>query len=116
MTLVEIMVVLVILGLIAGAVVINLVSNLDTARTDRVRMDLGAIENALKIYYAKHGRYPDTAAGLSALEVSPFQDPWGNDYLYVNEAPTPLLRSLGRDGLPGGEGADADLDNRQLAR
>ena len=67
MTLVEIMVVIVILGLIAAAVGVAVVPRLNEARQDRVRLDIKNIESALKLYYAKKGNYPDTASGLKAL-------------------------------------------------
>ena len=88
MTLIEIMVVITILGLIMAAVGVAVIPKLDEARRDTARMDIGSIHNALKLYYAKKGRFPDTASGLRALvetqnlEKMP-TDPWGREYVYM---------------------------------
>jgi general secretion pathway protein G len=117
MTLIEIMVVIVILGLIAAAVTVAVVPRLEEARRDRAALDIKNIEGALKLYYAKKGNYPDTATGLKGLvdlqilDKMP-QDPWNHDYVYVLERGKPILISYGRDGAPGGEGPDADITNR----
>jgi len=113
MTLVEIMVVLVILGMIAGAVVVSVIPAMDRARVDRAGLDIRAMESALKLYYAKHGRYPDTAAGLGVLQVETTLDPWGNPYQYLNEQGRPLITSYGNDGQPGGTENAGDIHNRQ---
>jgi len=118
MTLIEIMVVIAILGLIAGAVSVNVIRNYDVARQERATIDIQAIDSALKVYYTRKGHYPDTSSGLNSLvelqilERMP-KDPWGRPYLYALEGGRPLITSYGRDGAPGGEGADADLSNRE---
>jgi general secretion pathway protein G len=117
MTLIEIMVVLVILGLIASAVVIAVFPQLQRARVDRTTLDIGNIDSALKLYNARKGKFPDTATGLKALvdmeiiDKMP-KDAWGNDYVYTLENGRPVVTSYGADGTPGGEGANADLTNR----
>ncbi|HKD41391.1 MAG TPA: type II secretion system major pseudopilin GspG [Myxococcaceae bacterium] len=119
MTLIEIMVVITILGLIAAAVAIAVVPRLEEARHDRAVLDIKNIEGALKLYYAKKGVYPDTTAGLKALvdtqilETMP-KDPWNRDYVYMYEAGKPVIITYGRDGVPGGEGPDADISNRDI--
>lgn len=116
MTLVEIMVVLVILGLIAGAVVVAVVPRMEEAKQDTARLDIQNIQSALKLYYTKKGSYPDTATGLKALidgqYLEKITDPWGKEYVYLNEGGRPVVISYGRDGEPGGEGPDADIDPR----
>jgi general secretion pathway protein G len=118
MTLIEIMVVITILGLIAAAVGVAVIPKLGEAKQDRARLDIKSIESALKLYYAKKGNYPDTALGLKALvdtqnlEKLPM-DPWDREYVYLNEAGKPVLRSYGRDGSPGGDGEDADVSNQE---
>ena len=119
MTLIEIMVVITIIGLIMAAVGVSVIPMLDEARQKRARMDLGAIHNGLKIYYAKKGRFPDTAIGLRALvEAQTLEhlpkDPWGNAYVYMNEGGKPLVTTYGGDGVSGGEGVDADISSRDL--
>ncbi len=120
MTLIEIMVVLVILGLIASAVVIAVFPQLQKARVDRTTLDIGNIDSALKLYNARKGKFPDTTTGLKALvdmeilDKMP-KDAWGNDYVYTLENGRPVVTSYGADGAPGGEGSNADLTNRPQA-
>lgn len=119
MTLVEIMVVLVILGLITGAIVVAVVPRLEEARRDRAALDIQNIQSALKLYYTKKGNYPDTGAGLKALVDAQYlekvEDPWGNDYTYLREGRgEPTIISYGRDGQQGGEGPDADISSKDL--
>jgi general secretion pathway protein G len=117
MTLIEIMVVLVILGLIASAVVIAVFPQLQKARVDRTTLDIGNIDSALKLYNARKGKFPDTATGLKALvdmeilDKMP-KDAWGNDYVYTLENGRPVVTSYGADGVPGGDGPNADISNR----
>ena len=116
MTLIEIMVVLTILGLIAAAVGVAVIPRLQEARVDRAKLDIANIQNGLKLYYARKGKYPDTSTGLKALmETQTFdqmpKDPWDNEYVYVNEGGKPVITSYGADGQPGGEGPDADISS-----
>jgi general secretion pathway protein G len=117
MTLIEIMVVITIIGLIAAAVTVAVIPQLQKAQVDRTVLDIKNVEGALKLYYARKGNYPDTATGLKALvdmqilDKMP-QDAWNHDYVYVLERGRPIITSYGRDGVPGGEGPDADITNR----
>jgi general secretion pathway protein G len=117
MTLIEIMVVITIIGLIAAAVTVAVIPQLQKAQVDRTVFDIKSIESSLKLYYARKGNYPDTATGLKGLvdmqilEKMP-QDAWNHDYIYVLERGKPIVTSYGRDGVPGGEGPDADISNR----
>ncbi len=119
MTLIEIMVVITILGLIAAAVGVAVIPQLNQARRDRAELDIKNIQNALKLYYTKKGNYPDTATGLrglvemQALEAIP-RDPWNNEYVYLNEGGKPVVTSYGADGTAGGEGNDADISSRDM--
>ncbi|MFP2909009.1 type II secretion system major pseudopilin GspG [Pyxidicoccus sp. 3LFB2] len=116
MTLIEIMVVITILGLIAAAVGVAVIPQLEAARRDRASLDIKNIQGAMKLYYTKKGKYPDTASGLQALveaqalEQMP-KDPWNNDYVYINEGGKPVIVSYGADGTAGGEGNDADISS-----
>ncbi len=119
MTLIEIMVVITILGLIAAAVGVAVIPQLNAARVDRAKLDIKNIQNALKLYYTKKGNYPDTGTGLKglvdmqALEQVP-RDPWNNEYVYMNEGGKPVVISYGADGTSGGEGNDKDISSKDL--
>jgi general secretion pathway protein G len=86
-----------------------------------------SIEQALHNFAINNsGRFPDTLEPLTTPDVNgetylrstkPLKDPWGNEYLY--EAPSPSSReprvyTLGRDGVVGGSGEDADIDNESI--
>ncbi len=117
MTLIEIMVVITIIGLITAAVGVAVIPKLGEAKVDRARMDIAAVQNAMKLYYTKKGQYPDTGAGLKALvdtnnlEKVPM-DPWDREYIYLNEGGKPVIMTYGRDGSPGGEGEDQDVSSK----
>lgn len=128
-TLVEMMVVIVIIGLITAIVVINVLPSQDTARIEKARADIRVIEQALELYRLDFSRYPTMQQGLQEL-VAPARedgavreayirrlpdDPWGRPYEYVTpgeHGPFDLY-SLGADAQQGGEGVDADIGNWQ---
>ncbi len=97
-------------------VVTGLSCHLSMRRVDRALLDIQNIGSALKLSWAKTGRYPTTEAGLRALvkqgmlEAIP-RDPWNNEYRYLLWLGCPVVWSYGRDGAPGGEGQDADLSS-----
>lgn len=128
LTLVEMLVVLVIIAIVAGLITVNVISRPDEARVTTAKTDIRTITSALKMYRLDNGGYPTTEQGLKALAEKPTaapvpanypadpyleqapQDPWGNPYTYVATGSSFELKSLGRDGKPGGEGVDADID------
>lgn len=133
-TLLEVMVVVVILGILAMAVVPRIISRPDEARVAAARQDVAAVMQALKLYRLDNHRYPTTEQGLQALVAAPSteplarnwnapgyldrlpQDPWGKPLLYLSPGQNAEIDvfSLGADGQPGGEGHDADIGSWQL--
>lgn len=119
MTLIEIMVVITIVGLLTAAISIAVIPQLQEAKVDRAKMDINKLEGALKVYFAKKGKYPDTGTGLKALLDSQVierleQDPWDTDYVYLLENGKPVITSYGADKTPGGEGFDADISSKTV--
>lgn len=130
-TLVEMMVVIVIIGLVTAIVVINVLPSQDTARLEKARADIRVIEQALELYRLDYSRYPAMEQGLDALlnppqregQIAPQEayirrlpdDPWGRPYQYVTpgEHGPYDLYTLGADAQEGGEGVDADIGNWQ---
>ena len=126
-TLIEIMVVVVILGILAAAVVPKIMSRPEQARIEKAKHDIGALESALNIYKLDNYQYPSTDQGLESLVSKPSgspqprnyksggyikklnKDPWGQEYLYLFPGThTDLdLYSLGPDGQP----SDDDIGN-----
>ncbi len=121
MTLIEIIVVITILSLLMAAVGVAVIPQLEQAKVDRAKMDIGNIQNALKTYYAKKGNYPDTGLGLKALVDAqilerPPLDPWDTEYVYMKEGSTPVIISYGKDKAPGGTETDADISSKELGQ
>ena len=133
-TLIELMVVIVILGILAGVVVPRIMDNPDKARVAKARHDITALESALDVYRLDNFTYPTTDQGLEALVIKPSgtpepanwkeggyikklrKDPWGNDYMYLSpgEHGDVDIYSLGADGAPGGEGVFSDIGSWDL--
>jgi general secretion pathway protein G len=120
MTLIEILVVITILGIIAAAVAVNVVGQLDEAKVKQARTDLHTLENCLDLYKIDKGRYPSTEEGLGAVVTAgkcknQLKDPWGHPYVYLfpgQAHPDSFdLKSYGADGQQGGEGTNADILN-----
>jgi general secretion pathway protein G len=131
-TLIEVMVVVVILGILAAVVVPRVMDRPDQARTTKAQNDIRALESALNLYRLDNFNYPTTEQGLFALVTIPTsgdvprnyrtggyidrlqKDPWGNEYQYLRPGRDGReydLYSLGADGRPGGEDANADIGN-----
>ncbi|MEM1159405.1 MAG: type II secretion system major pseudopilin GspG [Pseudomonadota bacterium] len=127
-TLLEILVVLSIIALLAAVVGPRVVGYLSRAKSTTTEMQLDNLKQSLELFYVDLGRYPTEREGLQALVTAPggltgwsgpylessegLADPWGRDYLYraPGEAGRPFdVLSLGRDGVEGGQGEDADL-------
>lgn len=111
---IEVMMVVVIIGLLAGAVAWNVTGVVDSAKTNRARSDIAAISKALDTYYLQHSRYPSNSEGLEklALKYNNLTDPWGHPYRYNKPGPgdEPYeVFSLGADNREGGEDANADV-------
>ena len=128
-TLVELLVVLIILGLVAGIAGPNVMKYLGSSKTKTAKLQIKEIESSLELFYLDTGQYPTTAQGLDLLIRNganlpgwngPYfkkaelpLDPWGNSYQYRSpgEHGTFDLFSLGADKQPGGEGDDKDIGN-----
>ncbi|MEK7361201.1 MAG: type II secretion system major pseudopilin GspG [Pseudomonadota bacterium] len=133
-TLLEVMVVVVILGILAALVVPKIISRPDEARVIAAKQDIASLLQALKLYRLDNQRYPTTEQGLQALSAKPAtapippnwkaggyierlpKDPWGNPYQYLNPGVRGEIDifSFGADGVPGGEGNDADIGSWAL--
>ncbi len=122
------MVVLVILGLLAGLVGPRLLRSVESSKVRTADTQVKMLKGALLTYRLDVGKFPSTAEGLGALMAPPTEaadywngpylddelplDPWRTPYRY--EAPVDNLQgyalySLGADAQPGGEGDNADI-------
>ena len=118
-TLVELMVVIVIIGLLATVVVINVMPATDKAAITKAKADVGVLEQGVEMYRLNKLRYPSGAEGLQAVISEGYvkrlpKDPWGNPYVYAapgRDGRQFDIYSFGADGREGGEGEDADIGN-----
>ena len=129
-TLIEMLVVLVIIGLLAGLVGPKLFTKVDSSKIQTAQAQVKMLKGALETLRLDIGRFPAQEEGLAMLSETPKdeklkakwkgpyldevlpQDPWGNPYQYstpgANGQPFALY-SFGADGKKGGEGNDADI-------
>ena len=122
------MVVLVILGLLAGLVGPRLFGKVDQSKVQTAQTQIKMLRGALQGYRLDIGRYPSSAEGLAALMRAPPDvaaywsgpyledelplDPWRTPYRYEHPADNLqgfALYSLGADSTDGGEDFDADI-------
>ncbi len=125
-TLLELLVVMVIIGLLAGYVGPKFFGQIGKSEVKAAKAQIDALQKSLDQYRLDVGHYPSTEQGLAVLVAKPAdepkwagpylskavpKDPWGHDYQYRSpgEHGEYDLLSFGRDGRPGGEGEDADL-------
>jgi general secretion pathway protein G len=118
-TLLELLVVIVIIGLLAGYVAPRYFSQVGKSETQVARAQIDALEKALDQYRLDNRRYPSAEEGLAAiqpyLKKSLPNDPWGRPYVYRVPGPRGDFEvvSYGRDGKSGGTGEDADIGMAQ---
>lgn len=127
-SLLELMVVLMIIGLIAGLVGPRAFNMLQRGEVSTAELQTKKLEQALLTYRMDVGRFPTTEQGLDALVKAPAdyadfwrgpyleeavpKDPWHNPFHYELRRGTPrgyVLYSMGADGSPGGDGINADV-------
>jgi general secretion pathway protein G len=132
-TLIELMVVIVILGILAGLVLPRFMGRTEEAKRTKARLQIENLEGALKLYKLDTGMYPTTEQGLEALVQKPSAgvipknwreggylekakvppDPWNRPYVYISPGIKNKdfdLKSLGADGEEGGEGENQDVE------
>ena len=130
-TLIELMIVVVILGLLATAVMPRILDRPEQARRTKAKIDIRNIESALALFKTDTGRFPTTSEGLAVhvsdpgirgynndcyLDKVPL-DPWGNTYIYISPGVRGKdydLESYGKDGEDGGTGDSGDIESWNL--
>ncbi len=127
-TLLELLVVMLIIGLLAGYVAPRYFAQIGKSEIKATKAQIDALEKALDQYRLDVGHYPTTEQGLNALMTRPAEetkwqgpylkktvpaDPWGSPYQYKSPGDHGEfdLLSFGKDGQPGGSGEAADITN-----
>ena len=128
-TLLELLVVIVIIGLLAGYVAPRYFAQVGKSEIQVAKAQIESLEKALDQFRLDMRRYPTAEEGLEALVSKPASaanwsgpylkkavpaDPWGRPFVYRTGGASGdfELVSLGRDGKPGGSGEDADIGAR----
>jgi general secretion pathway protein G len=128
-TLIELLVVLAILTMLAGLVGPRVLGLLGGAKSKTAAVQIADLEKTLELFKLDVGRFPSGAEGLDALVNKPGtangwngpylkggvpSDPWGKPYKYTSPTADGGIEivSLGADGLPGGDGENADIRNK----
>ena len=127
MTLIEILVVLVLIGIVMGILGGNFIGRGEEAKRKAAKIEIEQIGQTLDLYKLETGRYPTTQEGLQALISAPAgvnhwngpywkkgtvpKDPWANDYKYTSPGQHGAydILSLGADGKEGGDGPNKDI-------
>jgi len=133
-SIVELMAVIVIMGLLAGLVAVNVIGKIDQARVTSTKANLKLLHGAVTQFKLDTARYPTEDEGLYALMEEPSDvmgwatggyldttelplDGWGNEFYYMlnPESGKPfVIISYGADGQEGGVGNDKDIYSTNL--
>ncbi|MBW1889094.1 MAG: type II secretion system major pseudopilin GspG [Deltaproteobacteria bacterium] len=135
-TLIELMVVIVILGILAGLIVPRIMGRPEEAKQLKAKLTIESLETSLRLYKLDTGSYPTTEQGLQALIERPDtgnvpkgyrdsgylekgrvpRDPWENEFVYLSPGVNGEydIVSYGADGIPGGEGKNKDIKSWEL--
>lgn len=135
-TLIELMVVIVILGILAGLIVPRIMGRPEEAKQLKAKLTIESLETSLRLYKLDNGMYPSTEQGLEALVQAPDtgdvpkkwreggyiekgripKDPWDNEFVYLSPGVHGEydIISYGSDGVPGGDGKDKDINSWEL--
>lgn len=129
-TLVETLAVLVILGLLAGVLLVSFSGSVGKGRQELAKTGIGVVVQKLEAYHLEHAAWPGNDIGLAALgdgHASPsasyyltkdqLLDPWKQPYAFVTPGPDghPYeVVSFGKDGQPGGEDENKDISSTNL--
>jgi len=130
-TLIEVLVVVVIIGILAAAIVPQFIGRADEAKVGVAKTNIATLDSQIQLYKTQTGVFPSTEQGLQALVSKPNgdpvprnypqyaflpklpPDPWGNKYYYIYPGEIGIydIFTLGADGQEGGEGPNADIGN-----
>lgn len=128
-SLIEMLFVIAIIGLIAALILPRLGGAFGKSQVQTTKAQLASLTSAVETYRMNVGRYPTKDEGLAALLKKPDgaegwegpylekkvvpRDGWKREFIYTPDDEWKfIIKSLGADGKEGGEGENADLDNR----
>jgi general secretion pathway protein G len=108
LTLIEIIVVLMMVGIIGAFIGGKVFKAGDKAKAELTRAKLNSLKEPIYMYQMRNNALP---SDLKTAEAEDTKDAWGKEVQYriVDSGRSYELRSLGGDGRDGGSGADADI-------
>jgi general secretion pathway protein G len=125
-TLIELMVVITIIGLLAGITSVSVMKYLAEAKVATSKEKMRSIVQGISMYYMKHSRIPNQLSELCGPEgddtrtldaEEPPKDAWGNDFQYnPKDKKNYDLICLGSDGVEGGDGDAKDITKSDLTK
>ena len=131
MSLLEIMVVLILIGLVTGTVVTQVIDRLAKGKFQQTQNQIREMVKIVETFYLDCGTYPSSSEGFEALMTAPddcpswggpyikkkVKDGWGRELIYefTSESDEPVIISLGADGREGGaKKYDKDIISSEL--
>lgn len=125
-SMIELMVVIVIIGMLAALVGVNVIGNLGEAEVNTAKAQIQNLKTALMSYRLEFKKFPDNLDQLvnnskNKTFLDPPQvpkDPWGNDYVYKKPGPNGAPYEIvcyGSDGSPGGTDTASDISSADLS-
>ena len=123
-SLVELLAVITIIGILATTVTIKVIGALGSAKINKAKTELKQIKDAVAMYLVTTGKMPESLEDLKQSQkgfeegfIDVGQDPWGHEYEFERLGGRKfVVRTLGADGSPGGEGEDADIDSDTMGK
>ncbi len=125
-TLIELMVVITIIGLLAGITSVAVMKNLAEAKVTTTKEHMRAIKQAIQMHYIQRNRIPESLSDLCGPEgdekryieaEEPPKDAWGGEFQYApRDKKAYDLMSLGSDGIEGGDGDAQDITLADLTK
>ena len=135
MSLIEILIALTLMGIAGTFVAGKVYENLQEGQVQSAKIQIKSLADRLKEFRRDCNFLPSSDQGLDALITKPEgggreckryapggyikdakipMDPWDGEYIYESDGKTFSITSLGADNAEGGEGADADINSKDL--
>jgi general secretion pathway protein G len=134
MTLIEILIVIALIAMVGTFATVSIMGKFDRAKVDSTKIQIRNLGTILDLFKQSCGFYPLTDQGLEALISKPTtgrecpnydpegylkakkppKDGWNRDFIYTSDGNTYVIRSLGADGVEGGEGVNADISSEDI--
>ena len=133
-TLTEMLIVIMLIALVGTFVTSNVISRFNRAKVEATKVQMRNLKTVLNQFRLDCGFYPTTEQGLDALmdkpaggrecknydpegyidAKNPPKDGFDHEFIYESDGNKYVIKSLGNDNTPGGEGLDQDLSSDEI--